>query len=63
MRVVKADVFLGQQEVMRRHLARDAQPVAPRLPHCRYGRSSGRVRHMQMRMRLAQLGHQANVAL
>ena len=63
VRVVEADVLFGQQEVMRRNLAGDAQPVAPRLPHGGQRRGGGCVRHVQMRMRVAQLRHQANVAL
>ncbi len=61
--VVAAHVLLGQQKVMRSHLAGHAQPVAPRLAHG--GQRGGRrsVRHVQVGARLAQLRHQPDVAL
>ena len=56
-------MLFGQQEVMRRNLAGHAQSVAPRLPHRGQRRGRRGVRHVQMSVRVAQLGHQANVAL
>ncbi len=61
--VVEADVLFGEQEVMRRDFAGDAQSVAARLAHGGHSRGGGGVRDVQMRARVAQLGDQADVAL
>ena len=48
LRVVEADVLFGEQEMMRRDFAGDAQSVAARLAHGSHGSGRGGVGHVQM---------------
>ena len=61
--VVEADVLVGEQEVVRRHLAGDAQAVAAGLAHGGQRRGGRGVGHVQVDAGVAQLGDQADVAL
>ena len=61
--VVEADVLFGQQKVVRRDLAGDAQAVAARLAHRGNGGRCRSMRDVQMRAGVAQLGDEADVAL
>ena len=64
LRVVKTNVLIGEQKVMRRNLAGHAESVAPRLPHCGERRRGCRnVGNVQVRTRILQFCNQANVAL
>ena len=61
--IVEADMLFGEQEVVRSHLAGDAQSTAPSLAHCGERGSGRSVGHMQMGAGIAQFSHQADVAL
>ena len=61
--VVEADVLFGEQEMMRRDFAGDAQSVAARLANGGDRRGSGRVGHVQVDARVAKFGDKADVAL
>ena len=54
MSVVKADVLLGEQEMMWCNLASDAKPVAARLAHGIESPGRRGVRNVQVSARLAQ---------
>jgi hypothetical protein len=63
MRVVEADVLLGEKEVVGRDLAGDAESIAASLTNGRQSTGGGGVGYMKMSAGLAQFGDEADVAL
>ena len=55
-------MLFGEQEVVRRDLAGDAQSVAPRLADGGHRRGGRGMRDMQMGARIAQFGDEPDVA-